>query len=151
MSEIKVLLVDDEVDFVKTLAQRLKMRNLEAETAYNGEQAMSFVKEREPDVMVLDLRMPGMGGMEVLRQTRKAYPNTQVIILSAHGTEKEREEAEKLGSYDFLKKPVDIETLMDHIRAAYKKKREKVMSAITFAEEGKFDMSRRIMKKENNK
>jgi DNA-binding NtrC family response regulator len=151
MREMKVLLVDDEVDFVKTLAQRLKMRDLKADTVHDGEQAMSFVKEQEPDVMVLDLRMPGMDGMEVLRQIKKAYPNTQVIILSAHGTEKEKEEAEKLGVYDFLKKPVDIETLMDKIKQAYRKKIEKTMSAIAFAEEGEFDTARKIMREENNK
>ncbi len=148
MREMKVLLVDDEVDFVKTLAKRLEMRELKADTVYSGEQAVSFTKEEEPDVMVLDLRMPGMDGMEVLRQIKKAYPNTQVIILTAHGTEKDREEAEKLGVYDFLKKPVDIETLVDKIKGAYKKKLELTMSAITFAEAGEFDTARKILKGE---
>lgn len=127
MKEMKVLLVDDEVDFVKTLAQRLQMRDLRTDTVYDGEQAVSFAKEQEPDVMVLDLRMPGMDGMEVLRQIKKAYPNTQVIILTAHGTEKDREEAEKIGVFDFLKKPADIETLVDKIKQAYKKKLENIM------------------------
>lgn len=136
MREMKVLLVDDEVDFVKTLAKRLQMRDLKTDTVYNGEQAVSFAKGHEPDVMVLDLKMPGMDGMEVLRQIKKAYPNTQVIILTAHGTEKDREEAEKLGVFDFLKKPIDIETLVDKIKTAYKKKLELTMSAIAFAEEG---------------
>jgi len=148
MREMKVLLVDDEVEFVKTLAQRLKMRDLKADTVYDGEQAVSFVKEQEPDVMVLDLRMPGMDGMEVLRQIKKAYPNTQVIILTAHGTEGDREEAELLGVFDFLKKPVDIETLVDKIKGAYKKKLESTMSAIAFAEEGEFNTAREIMKEE---
>ncbi|MDH5202507.1 MAG: response regulator [Nitrospirota bacterium] len=150
MREMKVLLVDDEVDFVKTLSKRLQMRDLKTDTVYDGEQAVSFAKEQEPDVMVLDLRMPGMDGMEVLRQIKKAYPKTQVIILTAHGTEKDKEEAEKLGIFDFLKKPVDIETLVDKIKAAYKKKLELTMSAIAFAEEGEFDTAREIMKNEEN-
>jgi DNA-binding response OmpR family regulator len=144
MREMKILLVDDEVDFVKTLAQRLRMRNLKAETAYDGKQALSFAKEQEPDVIVLDLKMPGMDGIEVLRQIKKIYPATQVIILSAHGSERDKEEAEKLGVYDFLKKPVDIETLMYQIRAAYKKKMEKTMSAIVFAEEVKFNIDNKV-------
>lgn len=151
MREMKILLVDDEVDFVNTLAKRLQMRDLKTDAVYSGEQAVSFVKEQEPDVMVLDLRMPGMDGIEALRQIKKAYPNTQVIILTAHGTEKEKEEAEKLGVFDFLKKPVDIGTLMDKIKAAYKKKLEATMSAIAFAEEGEFNTARKIMKGEENK
>lgn len=150
MSEMKVLLVDDEVDFVKTLAQRLKMRDLKADTVHDGEHAVSFVEKEEPDVMVLDLRMPGMDGMDVLRQIKKAYPSTQVIILTAHGTDKDKEEAEKLGVFAFLKKPVEIETLVDHIKEAYKKKLEKAMSAVAFAEEGEFDTAREMMKEEEN-
>ncbi len=150
MSEMKVLLVDDEVDFVKTLAQRLKLRDLKADTVHDGEHAVSFVEKEEPDVMVLDLRMPGMDGMDVLRQIKKAYPSTQVIILTAHGTDKDKEEAEKLGVFAFLKKPVEIETLVDHIKEAYKKKLEKAMSAVAFAEEGEFDTAREMMKEEEN-
>jgi DNA-binding NtrC family response regulator len=148
MSEMKVLLVDDEVEFVKTLAQRLKMRDLKADTVYDGEHAVSFVEKEEPDVMVLDLRMPGMDGMDVLRQIKKAYPSTQVIILTAHGTDKDQEEAEKLGVSAFLKKPVEIETLVDHIKEAYKKKLEKSMSAVAFAEAGEFNTAREMMKEE---
>jgi DNA-binding NtrC family response regulator len=151
MSEMKVLLVDDEVEFVETLSKRLKMRDLKADTVHDGEHAVSFVEKEEPDVMVLDLRMPGMDGMDVLRNIKKAYPGTQVIILTAHGTDKDKEEAEKLGVSAFLKKPVEIETLVDHIKQAYKKKVEKSMSAIAFAEEGEFNTARELMKEEDNK
>lgn len=147
---IKVLLVDDEEAFVDTLANRLKMRDLKVETVYNGEQALSAVESKEPDVMILDLKMPGLHGMEVLRKIRKTYPNIQVIVLTGHGTEKDEEEAKRLGGFDFLKKPADIETLLGKIKIAYKEKLEKTMSAIAFAEAGEFDTAREIMEEDDD-
>ncbi|MGO9015201.1 MAG: response regulator [Dissulfurispiraceae bacterium] len=146
--EIKVLLVDDEKDFVNTLAQRLKMRDLNVSCVYDGEQGLSRVKQEEPDVLVLDLKMPGLQGMEVLREVRKTNPNMQVIILTGHGTEKDDEEAKRIGGFDFLRKPADIDLLMTKIKEAYAEKIEREMTAITFAEEGVFDTARKIMKKE---
>ena len=146
--DIKVLLVDDEEAFVNTLAQRLKMRELNVNTVYDGEQALAKVKSEEPDVMVLDLKMPGLHGMEVLKEIRKAYPNMQVIILTGHGTEKDEEEARRLGGFDFLRKPADIETLVGKIKEAYSEKIERMMSAIAFAEEGEFDTARKIINEE---
>jgi DNA-binding NtrC family response regulator len=90
---IKVLVVDDEEDFANTLAQRLKLRDLKVDTAYDGEQALSKLKEVEHDVIVLDLKMPGMHGMEVLREIKKDYPDIQVIVITGHGTERDEEEA----------------------------------------------------------
>ncbi len=147
---IKVLLVDDEEAFVNTLANRLKMRDLKVETVYDGEQALSAVENKEPDVMILDLKMPGLHGMDVLRKIRKTYPNIQVIILTGHGTDKDEEEAIRLGGFDFLKKPTDIETLLGKIKVAYKEKLERTLSAIAFAEAGEFDTAREIMDEENN-
>jgi len=148
--EIKVLVVDDEVAFANTLAQRLKMRDLKVGTAYNGEEALTKLKKEEPDVMVLDLKMPGMHGMDVLKEIRKAYPDIQVIILTGHGTDKDEDEAKKLGGFDFLKKPADIDHLEHKIRKAFQEKLERTMSAIAFAEEGEFDTARKIMKDEEN-
>jgi len=137
--DIKVLLIDDEVALANTLAQRLKMRDFKVGTAYDGEQALSKLKEEEPDVIVLDLKMPGMHGMEVLQEIKKAHPDIQVIILTGHGTDKDEEDAKRLGGFDFLKKPTDIETLEHKIKAAFKEKMERTLSAIAFAEEGKFN------------
>lgn len=145
--DIKVLLVDDEVDFVNTLTQRLKMRKLNVSCVYDGEQALSKVKQEEPDVLVLDLKMPGLHGMEVLREVRKTNPNMQVIILTGHGTEKDDEEARRLGGFDFLSKPADIDLLISKIKEANAEKIERMMNAITFAEEGVFDTARNIMEK----
>jgi len=151
MGEPKVLLVDDEVDFIETLSKRLEMRALKTVTAFSGEEAVSFAQEKMPDVIVLDLRMQGMGGMEVLRRTRLAHPDMQVIMLTAHGTDKDKEEAEKLGAFDFLNKPVEIEVLLDKIQAAYKKKLEITMSAISFLEKGKTEITRRVVKEKEKR
>ena len=148
--DIKVLVVDDEVAFANTLAQRLKMRDLKVGTAYDGDQALAKLKEEEPDVIVLDLKMPGMHGMEVLDEIKKVYPHIQVIVLTGHGTEKDEEEAKRLGGFDFLKKPADIDTLEHKIKAAFKEKVERTLSAIAFAEEGEFDTARKILKDEED-
>lgn len=128
-NEIKVLLVDDETAFADTLAQRLKMRHLKVATTYDGEQTLSKLSEMNPDVIVLDLQMPGMYGTEVLREIKKAKPDIQVIILSGHGTDQDEEEARKFGSFDFLKKPVEIDLLEQIIRKAFREMLDKKVSA----------------------
>ena len=145
MKDMKVLLVDDEEVFVQAVAQRLKMRDLRSDTVLDGEEALSYVEDQEPDVMVLDLKMPGINGMEVLRQVRKAYPNIQVIILTGHGTEKDKEEAKRLGACDFLEKPVNLDVLVKKMKAAYRRKMEDTLVAATFAEAGDFESARKIM------
>ena len=134
MKEFRVLLVDDEEDFVKTLSERVSMRDIESNVALNGEEALSMLKGDVPDLMVLDLKMPGIDGMEVLGKVRKAYPQVQVIILTGHGTEKDGEEAKRLGAFAYLQKPVDLDKLVCTMKAAYKKKLEDAMVAATFAE-----------------
>jgi DNA-binding response OmpR family regulator len=145
MKDMKVLLVDDEEEFVKALAERLKMRDLRSDTVLDGEEALSFVEDQEPDVMVLDLKMPGIDGMEVLRQVRKAYPKIQVIILTGHGTEKDEEEAKRLGAFEYLEKPVNLDVLVKKMKAAYRRKMEDTMVAATFAEAGDFESAKKIM------
>lgn len=151
MQEFKVLMVDDEEDFVKTLAERMKMRDLDSDVALDGEQALRLVEDQVPDVMVLDLKMPGIDGMEVLRRVRKAYPQVQVVILTGHGSEKDEAEAKRLGAFAYLRKPVEIEKLIGTLRNAYKKKLEDAMVAATFAEEGDFETARQIMEQDKKK
>lgn len=146
--DIKVLLVDDEVDFVNTLGQRLKMRELIVDAVYDGEQALSYIKKTEPDVIVLDLKMPGLYGIEVLREIKKFNKNIQVIVLTGHGTEKDEEDARKLGGFDFLRKPADIDLLVAKIKEAYSEKIERALTAAAYAEEGDIDTARKIIKKE---
>jgi len=124
MEQIKVLLVDDEDEFVKSLSERIKMRDLDAGVALNGEQALEIVDEEIPDVMVLDLKMPGIDGMEVLRRVRKSYPDVQVIMLTGHGSEKDKKEARRLGAFEYLQKPTGINKLVETIKKAYLRKKE---------------------------
>jgi DNA-binding NtrC family response regulator len=138
MKEIKILLVDDEEDFVKSLSERIKMRDLNADVALNGEEALRIVDDETPDVMVLDLKMPGIDGMEVLR------PNVQVIMLTGHGSEKDEKEARRLGAFEYLEKPTTIETLIKHIKRAFKSF-ESDMTAATLAEGGDFKSAREII------
>jgi CheY-like chemotaxis protein len=120
----KVLLVDDEKEFVHTLSERLQTRNLESAVVYDGEEALSFVEGDEPEVMVLDLKMPGIDGIEVLRRVKQSHPKTEVIILTGHGSEREEKLAAELGAFAYLQKPVDIDKLSDTMKQAYKKIRD---------------------------
>jgi CheY-like chemotaxis protein len=115
--KIRILLVDDEKDFVDTLSQRMQMRDLSADIALNGEEALEQLNRQSPDVMVLDLRMPGVDGMDVLRRVKKEHPNVQVIMLTGQGSEKDEIEARRLGAFDYLEKPVNIDTLVSRIRS----------------------------------
>jgi DNA-binding NtrC family response regulator len=123
---LKVLFVDDEEDFVRTMAERMEMREVGSEVALDGEQALEMLQEDVPDVMVLDLRMPGIGGMEVLRRVRKQYPQMEVIIMTGHGSDKDEAEARRLGAFDYLRKPVDINRLMEIVREAGRSHRERI-------------------------
>jgi len=150
MSKFKVLLVDDEEHFVNTLAERIKMRKLDSEIALNGTQALKKVGDDVPDVMVLDLRMPGIDGMEVLRRVKKTYPEVEVIILTGHGSEKDEEEARRLGAFEYLNKPVDIDHLIKTMKKAYRKKVEDAMVAATFAEAGDFKTAQEIIDEDDD-
>lgn len=150
INKVNVLLVDDEEEFVKALSERIQMRDHGSEIAFDGKQALKKIEDKRPDVMVLDLKMPGMDGLEVLRHVKKIYPGLPVIILSGHGTEKDEKEALRLGAFQYLKKPVKIETLLKHVNNAYKSKIEKPMAAAAFAEAGEFTTAKDILYDENN-
>jgi len=117
----KVLLVDDEREFAQTLSERLMMRDMGSAVVYDGEAALDLVSEDEPEVMVLDLKMPGIDGIEVLRRVKKEHPNIEVIILTGHGSEKDREICMELGAFAYLHKPVDIDVLSETLKAANEK------------------------------
>ena len=122
----RVLLVDDEREFVQTLSERLLMRDMGSAVAYDGESALEMIKEDEPDVMILDLRMPGIDGIEVLRRVKATQPEIEVIILTGHGSEADRKVCMELGAFDYLQKPVDIDKLSETIKKANEKiRREK--------------------------
>ncbi|MBF0536899.1 MAG: response regulator [Nitrospirae bacterium] len=114
----KVLLVDDEKDFALTLSKRLHMRDIGTAAVFSGEDALSFVDDEMPDVLVLDLKMDGMDGMEVLRRVKQKHPHVEVIILTGHGTDKDRDMAKELGVYAYFEKPVDIDNLLTALKEA---------------------------------
>jgi CheY-like chemotaxis protein len=124
MAKFKVLLVDDEKEFISTLAERLQMRGLDPKVVFSGEQALAVLQESLPDVMVLDLKMPGIDGLEVLRRVKRRYPQVQVIILTGHGSEKDEAAARRLGAFDHLQKPVDISDLVRVMEQAAREKPE---------------------------
>jgi CheY-like chemotaxis protein len=115
---MKILLVDDEREFVQTLSERLLIRDMGSSVAYDGESALELIKEDEPEVMILDLRMPGIDGIEVLKRVKKTNPAIEVIILSGHGSEADRESCMKMGAFAYLQKPVDIDELSETIKKA---------------------------------
>jgi len=118
----KILLVDDEKKYVQTLSKRLMMRELDSAVVYDGESALSLVdQEDEPDVMILDLRMPGIDGVEVLRRVKETHPAIEVIVLTSQGSEADKKTCMELGAFAFLSKSVDIEELSKTIKAAKEK------------------------------
>ena len=113
----KVMLVDDEEDFIKTLAERLEMRGLKVTGATRGEEAVDLADKQNFDAIVIDLAMPGMDGLETLKRIKENHPDAEIIMLSGQGTIKKGIEAMKLGAEDFLEKPVDMKALLSKIDA----------------------------------
>jgi len=121
----KVLLVDDEREFVQTLSERLLMRDMGSAVAYDGESALNLIKEDEPEVIIVDLKMPGVDGLEVLRKVKETRPEIEVIILTGHGHEEDRQLCMELGAFAYLQKPLDINVLSETIQKANEKIRHK--------------------------
>jgi CheY-like chemotaxis protein len=121
----KVLLVDDEREFVQTLSERLMLREIGSAVVYDGEEALRMVAEDEPEVMVLDLKMPGINGMEVLQRIKRDYPLVEVIILTGHGSDRDRDECLRQGAFAYLEKPVDIDQLSRTMQEAYEAARRR--------------------------
>ena len=118
----KVLLVDDEEDFLTTLAERLEARGLKVSTAASGKDAVGKVDDQNFDLIILDLAMPGIDGLETLKRIKAKQPDAEIIMLSGQGSIKTSIEAMKLGADDFLEKPVSISELMTKISEAKDKR-----------------------------
>jgi CheY-like chemotaxis protein len=117
----RVLLVDDERDLVQTLSERLQMRDMGSAVAYDGESALKLVQDDEPEVMIIDLKMPGIDGLEVLRKVKQTRPEIEVIILTGQGSEKDKAKCMELGAFGYLQKPVDIDQLSAMLKQAHEK------------------------------
>lgn len=122
----KVLLVDDEEEFIDLMSQRLETRGLKVVSATSGEQAVALVEDRNFDVAVVDLAMPGIDGIETLKRIKEKRTDIEVIMLTGQATIQSGIEAMKYGAADFLEKPVDITVLLDKIWQA-KRKRMRVL------------------------
>jgi len=122
MSKTKVLLVDDEVDFATTLAERLQIRDYEAAAVCCPDEALESVKNDPPDVVLLDLKMPGTDGVEVLKKIKQISPASEVILLTGHGSEQSAAEWAAVGAFDYAIKPADIDSIVKKLERAMEKR-----------------------------
>jgi DNA-binding NtrC family response regulator len=120
----KVLLVDDEKDFIEMLSLRLKEVGEKISVAYSGQEALDTLNKADIDVVILDIKMPGMDGVETLREIKKQFPLVEVIMLTGHGSTETAVEGMKLGAFDYLMKPADFDDLTLKLEGARKRKDE---------------------------
>jgi DNA-binding NtrC family response regulator len=118
MGKWKVLLVDDELEFTAALAERLGLRGMDARTASSGEEALKILETDPPHVVVSDVKMPGLGGIELLKRIQELYPRIQVILLTGMSYAFDVKEARRLGAFDCLIKPLNIGELLTRINEA---------------------------------
>jgi DNA-binding NtrC family response regulator len=117
-----ILLVDDEEDFIEMLSLRLKESGENVLAAYSGSQCLEVLEKSEIDVIILDIKMPGMDGIETLQEIKKRHPLVEVIMLTGHGTIETAIEGMKLGAFDFLLKPSDFDDLFEKLKNARRRK-----------------------------
>jgi DNA-binding NtrC family response regulator len=116
---VRLLLVDDEKDFVDILAKRIKRRKIDVAKAFSGAEAIQALRKQEYDVVVLDLKMEDMDGIEVLKVLKIMDPRLAVIMLTGHGSAEAAQQGIKLGAFDYLTKPCELEELVEKIKEAY--------------------------------
>ncbi len=121
MTQMNLLLVDDETEFVTTLAERLELRGMTVRTAGDGEAALPMVEDDPPDIIVLDLMMPGIGGMETLKRIKASHGDIPVILLTGRGSTKEGIEGMRLGAFDYMMKPINLDQLLRKLEEAAEK------------------------------
>lgn len=122
---IKLLIVDDEVKFLDSIAQRLRLRGFDVTTAVSGAEALGAAGAGKFDLALLDLKMPGMDGTEVLKRLKEEHKYLEVIILTGHGSLDSAVECTKLGAFGYLPKPYELENLLDVLRQAYEARLKK--------------------------
>lgn len=122
MADLGVLLVDDEVEFLETLEKRLRRRNMDVRVATSGEEALEALSQSPPDVVVLDVKMPGMDGIETLREIKKKAPLIEVVMLTGHANLEVAIQGMEMGAFDYLMKPVDIDELVYKLQDAHRRK-----------------------------
>lgn len=123
MYNFSVLIVDDEKEFLDTLLKRLLKRKVKASGVYSGEEALAILKESPPDLVVLDVKMQGMDGIQTLREIKKIKPLVEVVMLTGHANVEVAVEGMELGAFDYLMKPTDVDELLYKLEDAYKRKK----------------------------
>jgi DNA-binding response OmpR family regulator len=118
MDRLRVLFVDDEEELVSAVVERLGLRGIEAQGALTGTEALRLIKEQSFDVVVLDVKMPGLGGLEVIKRIRHEHPSLAVVFLTGHGAEEDAEEGLRMGAFEYLMKPINIEALVKILQKA---------------------------------
>ena len=116
---LTVLIADDEIEFASTLVARLKLRSFQASMVNSGKAALAAIEVEQPDVLILDLKMPDLDGLEVLASLNENYPDLAVIILTGHGSFEAGRQGMELGAYDYIMKPVDLNLLLVKIEDAF--------------------------------
>lgn len=116
---IRVLLVDDEIEFMQTLVKRMKRRGLCVQGVKSGEEALDALEQSPPHVVVLDVKMPSMSGIEVLKVIKQRIPQIEVIMLTGHASLEMAMQGMEHGAYDYLMKPMDLDELLYKIEDAY--------------------------------
>jgi DNA-binding NtrC family response regulator len=123
MKEFNLLIVDDEEEFRDITSKRLAKKGIKVKTAEGGEKALEILEHSQTDVVLLDVKMPGMDGIETLRRIRAMKPLVEVVLLTGHASVDSGIEGMKLGAFDYLMKPIDLEPLMEKLTDAYERKR----------------------------
>lgn len=118
-----ILIADDEIEFASTLVARLRLRKYKATMTNSGKATLAAIDENQPDVLILDLKMPDLDGLEVLASLQDKYPTLAVIILTGHGSFEAGRKGMELGAYDYIMKPVDFDLLTEKIEEAFKSKK----------------------------
>jgi len=116
--EVNILLVDDEKEFTATLAERMALRGLRVRCVYSGEEALKAIASEKPDVVVMDVMMPGLKGLDILRHLKATNPEIQVILLTGQAGTRDGMEGMKLGAFDYLLKPLELDALLAKIAEA---------------------------------
>ena len=118
MEGLRVLIVDDEDELVSALEERLNLRGFDAKGLTTGAEALAYLENTPCDVVLLDVKMPGIGGLEVIRRIKEQRPKLEVILLSGHGAAQDVKIGMGLGAFDYLMKPVDIDVLVRTLLSA---------------------------------
>ncbi|WPD21928.1 MAG: response regulator [Candidatus Electrothrix aestuarii] len=122
---MKLLIIDDEVEFAATLCRRLQLRNIDAIDVHSGEAGLGVLSEVNPDIVILDLKMHDMNGLDVLEHIKAYDPEIEVIMLTGHGSVRAGIEAREKGAFDYIIKPIDLSDLLVKIDAAAQQQAER--------------------------